>query len=48
MRRTFFAISHWLAVSCFLLESHLLAVATIEGRVIDCAGEPADLEHSPR
>ncbi|HEV7224437.1 MAG TPA: carboxypeptidase-like regulatory domain-containing protein, partial [Pirellulales bacterium] len=40
MRRTFFANRPWLAVSCVLLSAHSLAAATIEGRVVDSAGEP--------
>lgn len=40
MRCTFFAVGPWLAVSCFLMAPGSLAAATIEGRVVDSAGEP--------
>ena len=40
MRCAFFAVGPWLAVSCFLLALRSLDAATIEGRVVDSAGNP--------
>lgn len=40
MRRTFFAVWPWLAVFCLLLSARSLSAATIEGRVVDSAGQP--------
>ena len=40
MRRSFFAVWHSLAISCFILAARSTDAATIEGRVVDSAGEP--------